>query len=241
MSKDNFDVIILNGRPAAGKSEVIDYLKKVPVAERLRRFHIGEFEEFDDFPILWAHFEDDDIFSKHGRGRAHTTEDYYFKDPFYWHYLIERLSLNYKRAVRDDPEYHARKTAIIEFARGGERAFEEAYGYLDPEILRRAGIVYIKVSYEESKRKNQRRANKDRPDSILQHSLPDEKMEHYYKSNDWEALAARDARAIDVKGIRVPYAVLENEPEVTHDPRLLGDALERVFGTLWAIHREERG
>ena len=42
MEKKTFDVIILNGRPAAGKSEVIDYLKKVPLEERVRRFHIGE-------------------------------------------------------------------------------------------------------------------------------------------------------------------------------------------------------
>ena len=60
MAGEIFDIIILNGRPAAGKSEVIDYLKKTPLDERIRRFHIGEFEEFDDFPILWERFEDDD-------------------------------------------------------------------------------------------------------------------------------------------------------------------------------------
>ncbi|MFN0152162.1 MAG: hypothetical protein ACKVU1_15780 [bacterium] len=240
MGKDNFDVIILNGRPAAGKSEVIDYLKKVPVAERLRRFHIGEFEEFDDFPILWERFEDDDIFSRYGRPRAHTTDDYYFKEHFFWNFLIERLNLAYNKTLRDDPKYHDTKTAIIEFSRGGENGFEEAYGYLDPQILKRAGIVYIKVSYEESKRKNQRRANKDRPDSILQHSLPDEKMDFYYKTNDWEKLAGRDPRAIDVKGVRVPYSVLENEPEVTDNAERLGQSLERVFAHLWTVQKGAR-
>jgi len=240
MGKDNFDVIILNGRPAAGKSEVIDYLKKVPVAERLRRFHIGEFEEFDDFPILWERFEDDDIFSRYGHPRAHTTPDYYFKEHFFWNFLIERLNLAYTKTLRDDPNYHDKKTAIIEFSRGGENGFEEAYGYLDPKILRRAGIVYIKVSYEESKRKNQRRANRDRPDSILQHSLPDEKMDFYYKTNDWEKLAARDPRAIDVKGVRVPYSVLDNEPEVTDKPEALGQSLERVFAHLWTVQKDMR-
>ena len=38
-----FDIIIFNGRPAAGKSEVIDYLKNTPLEERIRRFHVGEF------------------------------------------------------------------------------------------------------------------------------------------------------------------------------------------------------
>lgn len=238
MSRDIFDIIILNGRPAAGKSEVIDYLKSVPVPERIRRFHIGEFDEFDDFPILWERFEDDDIFARHGFPRAHTTEDYYFKDHFFWNFLIERLNISYQKATRDDPSYHDTRTALIEFSRGGERGFEEAYGYLAPAILERAGIVYIKVSYEESVRKNQRRANKDRPDSILQHSLPDDKMEFYYRKNDWDRLAAQDPHFINVNGSAVPYSVLENEPEVTDDPERLGRALEKVFGDLWSVYRE---
>ncbi len=240
MGKDTFDVVILNGRPAAGKSEVIDYLKNTPLAERVRRFHVGEFDEIDDFPILWERFEDDDIFERHGKPRAHTTSDYYFLDPFFWNFLIERINMSYAKRLRDEPKYHDARTAIVEFARGGQRGFEEAYSHLAPEILGRAGIVYIRVSYDESVRKNQRRANKDRPDSILQHSLPDEKMEFYYRTNDWDALAARDAREIAINGARVPYAVFENEPEVTDKPELLGKALEDVFGRLWRLRSEAR-
>ena len=33
MPKNNFDIIMLLGRPASGKSEVIDYLKKATVEE----------------------------------------------------------------------------------------------------------------------------------------------------------------------------------------------------------------
>ena len=66
MSRDIFDIIILNGRPAAGKSEVIDFLKRVPPEERVKKFHIGEFEEIDDFPILWEQFEDDDLLEDMG-------------------------------------------------------------------------------------------------------------------------------------------------------------------------------
>ena len=86
-----FPILILNGRPAAGKSEIIDYLKGIPVDERIRRFHIGEFEEFDDFPILWERFEDDDLFEKYGKPRlisnttfefdGETLPGYTFKDP----------------------------------------------------------------------------------------------------------------------------------------------------------------
>jgi len=55
-ARTTFDIILLTGRPGSGKSEVIDYLKQTPLEERLRRFHIGPFEEIDDFPMLWAWF-----------------------------------------------------------------------------------------------------------------------------------------------------------------------------------------
>jgi hypothetical protein len=61
MPSDAFDVLILIARPAAGKSEVIDYLQSTPVEERARRFHVGPFQVIDDFPMLWAWFEEDDI------------------------------------------------------------------------------------------------------------------------------------------------------------------------------------
>ena len=53
---DRFETIILIGRPAAGKSEVIDFLKKTDDAERARRFHVGPFTEIDDFPFVWETF-----------------------------------------------------------------------------------------------------------------------------------------------------------------------------------------
>jgi hypothetical protein len=230
----NFETILLIGRPAAGKSEVIDYLKKTPLAERERRFHIGDFEEIDDFPLLWERFEDDDILAKQGRPRLHTTDDYYFQDDWFWNFLILKMNLVYAKKLAADPDHAKKHTQVIEFARGGENGFGEAFSYLSDEILGRAGIVYIQVSYEESVRKNRRRARKGQEDSILHHSLPDEKMEHYYKLNDWDRLSggSLDGR-IAVRNHRVPFAVFPNEPEKTDDPAKLGPALEDVFGRLW--------
>jgi len=232
---NNFDVVILIGRPAAGKSEVIDYLKKTPIAERSRRFHIGDFEEIDDFVYVWETFEIDDILSKHGKPRIWTDEKYWFKDHFIWNLYIERISLAYRKKLAADPNYHTKMTTLVEFARGGENGFGEAFSYLHEEILKRACIIYIKVSYEESVRKNRRRAKPGMEDSILYHSLPDEKMEFYYKINDWEKLASKDPNYIDIKGYKVPYAVFENEPEKTDDPVKLGMELERVTSKLWKV------
>lgn len=232
-----FDVIILTGRPAAGKSEVIDYLKKCPSEERARRFHIGAFEEFDDFPYVWETFEIDKILAKHGKNRIWTDEKLFFTDPFVWNLYIERLNLAYEKRLAEFPEWHKDHTAIVEFARGGENGIGEALSYLSKEILERAGIVYIKVSYEESVRKNRRRFKPELAHSILYHSLPDEKMELYYKTNDWEKLASASPTHIRVNGINVPYAIFPNEPEVTHDPAPLGETLEKTLGDLWGLSR----
>ncbi len=49
MNSTHFPILIITGRPAAGKSEVIDFLKKTNAKERLERFHIADFEELNDF------------------------------------------------------------------------------------------------------------------------------------------------------------------------------------------------
>ncbi len=235
MSKNNFDVIILIGRPAAGKSEVIDFLKKTPDAERSKRFHIGPFEEVDDFVYVWETFEIDDILTRHGKPRVFSDEKYWFKDNFIWNLYIERLNLAYRKKIAADAKYHDTMTTLVEFARGGENGFGEAFSYLHEDVLKRAGIIYIKVSYEESVRKNRRRARPGLEDSILHHSLPDEKMDFYYKVNDWEKLTANNPNYIDIKGFKVPYATFENEPEKTLDPAKLGAELERTTTKLWSV------
>jgi len=230
---DVFPAIVLIGRPAAGKSEVIDFLKKTELSERRRRFHIGEFTEIDDFPFIWDWFEEDDILKKHGKERLHSRSDYYFKDEFLWNVCIEKINLAFDRHKRDLPGFLEDHTAIIEFARGGENGFSEAFSYLSQSILMCTGIVYIKVSYEESCRKNRRRSRKGLEDTVLFHSLPQDKMDYYYKVNDWDRIAPADEGVVDIKGHKVPYSVLPNEPEVTDAPGKLAPVLENTLGRLW--------
>ena len=231
---NNFPILIITGRPAAGKSEVIDFLKKADPKERLERFHIADFEELDDFVYVWETFEIDDMLTKHGKPRIWTDEKYWFKDHFIWNLYMERINLEYRKKLARDPTFHDKKTTLVEFARGGENGIYEALSYLHEDILRRVHLMYIRVSYEESVRKNHRRARKGQEDSILFHSLPDEKMEFYYKTNDWDKLEAKDPNFIEVKGFKIPYAVFENEPEKTLEPKLIGDELERAAKKLWS-------
>jgi len=235
---ERFETIILIGRPAAGKSEVIDFLKKTGEAERARRFHIGPFTEIDDFPFVWETFEIDDILERLGQPRAFTNKDYYFTGGHVWNLFIERINLEFRKRLARDAEFTTKQTVLVEFARGGENGFGEAFSHLADEILGRAGIVYLNVSYEESCRKNRRRFDPAQADSILFHGLPDEKMEFYYRTNDWERLSGgRKTGTIRVRGFDVPFAVFDNEPERTDDPAKLGPALEDVFARLWGQMR----
>lgn len=228
--KPALPIIILTGRPASGKSEVIDYLKKTPVEERLRRFGIGVLDEIDDFPMLWTWFEEDAIREKilH-QPRIHTDAAGYFLHQYQWDLLIERISLDYEKKLRD-ADYHDRCSAIIEFSRGTEHGgYTSAFQHLSDAILANAVIVYIDVPYEESLRKNRKRFNPARPDSILEHGLPDEKLERLYHDVDWEDVSRGSATHITVRGHAVPYVVFDNMPSKTDDPALLGPALDDVF------------
>lgn len=230
-----FPILILNARPAAGKSEITRYLETIPLQERIERFHIGSLKILDDFPMLWAWFEEDDLLEKEfGLPRLHSTPDRYFEEEAFWHLLIRRLGLDYEKWHQDSTEAG---TVIIEFSRGSEHGgYREAYQHLSDKILQRASCLYVHVSYEESLRKNKRRFNPDRPYSILQHALEDEKVGRLYLEDDWFDFSAPDSDYLSVRNIKIPYVVLENEDDVTTErgPEL-GLRLESVLEHLWNI------
>ena len=232
-----FDIILLIARPAAGKSEIIQHLRHMSSQHRFQQYHINEFEEIDDFPMLWTWFEEDDILSEMGYPRLHSDEKGYFLGDHLWNVLIERINLEYAKKIRDQPDYHQHMTTIIEFARGtAHGGFKGAFQQLSPQIVERMAILYIDVSWEESLRKNRARFNPNRPDSILEHGLTDEKMEALYRYVDWEQIAA-DKDFIEIQNIKVPYVVFENEDDVTTKGGIaLSKRLEKTFDKLWNLY-----
>ena len=240
MSDGFFPVIILIGRPASGKSEIIDFLTRTPPDPRRRQFHITDLDVIDDFPMLWTWFEQDHILSKRlGQPRLHTDAEGYFKHRYLWHLLIEQISLEYQKRLRDNPTYHTHSTTLVEFSRGSEHGgYEEAFSHLADDLLRRAAVVYVRVSFEESLRKNRHRFNPERPDSILEHGLPDEKLERIYRDDDWATFAPGDEGFLTVHSARVPYVVFENEDDVTTGkPDLLAARIESTLAQLWELQQ----
>ena len=148
--------------------------------------------------------------------------------------MIQRLDLDYHKRLRDDPEYPAHTTTIVEFSRGSEHGgYAGAFENLSNELLSRAVIVYVRVSFAELLRKNRRRFNPNKPDSILEHSLPDAKLERLYRLDDWDDLTRSDSEFVTIRSQRVPYAVFENEDDVTtHKPEQLAARLEVVLAGL---------
>ena len=90
---------------------------------------------------------------------------------------------------------------------------------------------------EELLRKNCVRANPDRPDSILQHSLSDEKLADLYRDSDWAEFSAGDPERVVIQGISVPYAVFPNEDDVTTERgSALGQRLADTLARLWRVY-----
>ena len=241
MSETFFPILILNARPAAGKSEILHALKSTPVEERIARFHIGPLHILDDFPLLWSWFEEDHLLETvFHLPRLHTTTDGYFLTNDLWHLLIQRLSLEYEKWRRDASGEH---TVVFEFSRGAEHGgYEEAFEHLSREILDKAACMYIDVTYEESLRKNRARFNPERPDSILEHGLPDEKMERLYSEDDWSNFSSGDPQYLSIQEIRVPYVNFENDDDVTSaGGEALHKRLEERLGMLWSLWQRRPG
>jgi hypothetical protein len=236
-----FRHLLVLGRPACGKSEFIDFLKHADVETRRRRLHIGRFEEVDDFPWLWEKFQEDAIWEKAGYERLYTQE-YMPGNPgmapkgaklFDWcmHKFNDVIAGQYLGR----PGFYDDTTLLVEFSRGGATGFGRALGMLAPEVLAPAAIFYIKVSREESWRRNVARYQEKLKHSILAHMVPRETYDYFYDTNDWDGLT--DGRAsgwLTVNGLDVPFVSMNNEPEST-DPAVLEERYAAALGELWAL------
>jgi hypothetical protein len=112
--------------------------------------------------------------------------------------VADALEGEAKRLLDERNENNAQdltgKTIVIEFARGGAHGsalpLAAPFGYqyslaqLSEQVLKNAGILYIWVTPEESRRKNYERTDPNDPGSILNHGVPIEVMMNDYGTDD---------------------------------------------------------
>jgi hypothetical protein len=235
-----FDHLLLLGRPASGKSEFIDFMKKVPDDVRARKYHIGRFEEVDDFVWIWEKFMEDDLWEKAGYDRLYSKQ-YMPGNPGLspegerlFDFCMQKFNDVITKKYLKKDRFYDDGTLFVEFARGRKNAFRKSLGALEPEILRRSAILFIYVTMEESWRRNVARYQEKLKHSILAHMVPKETFDYYYSEHDWLDLTdEKPAGHIQVGGLKIPFVTMNNEPEST-DPVILekryGDALNKLYG-----------
>ncbi len=212
-ASDVLPYVILLGRPASGKSELIQFLVSLSPDERAEEYRLGPLVIQDDFPILWDKFVEDDDWEAVGRGRllsAPANGNYYVTDDLVWPFLIRRLNRRLE-AMQEAPG----STVLVEFARGGDDGYRSALEALSPRVLERAGVVYVDVSYEESCRRNRARYDEARRAGLLTHSVPEHELARTYATDDWHTLAQDPTGYLDLGSQRVPYVTVPNTPEPT--------------------------
>jgi hypothetical protein len=233
-----FDNILLLGRPAAGKSEFIDFMKRVSGRDRAELYRIGRFEEVDDFPWLWEKFLEDNLWEEAGFPRLYSHREggnigLNRKSIALFDLMIVRFNHEVEKRYMSRPEFYDEGTLFIEFSRGADGGYRRALGKLSVEILRRSAILYVDVSFDESWRRNIARYEERKKHSILAHMATRRVMETIYSEDDWAELSCGKADgSLDIGGARVPFVVVHNEPEVKEDKLLAeryGPRLRRLM------------
>ncbi len=123
------------------------------------------------------------------------------------------------------------KTLVIEFARGGKDGssmpLEAPFGYgyslsrLSPALLENASILYVWVTPEESRRKNEARTDPNDPGSILHHGVPLHVMLNDYGCDDMDWLEQNSGKpgTLEIKAhdrsFQLPIGRFDNRVDKT--------------------------
>lgn len=230
-----FDHLFVFGRPASGKSEFIDFIKKTNVEDRIKLFHASHIEELDDYKMLAQKFKEDDVWKKITGDAKYTTmeaETHVITDLTLYNFAANRINdIAIKRYI-PNMAFYEHNTLLIEFSRGRQIGYEETLKLMDPEVLKRGAIFYIKTSFDECWRRNVARYEEKKALSVLAHMVPRDTMERMYRTDDWEKITNdQKSGSITINGVDVPFVTMDNENE-SKDPKVLTDRYKKCLDVL---------
>jgi len=236
-----FDHLFLLGLPASGKSEFIDFMKKQSPEELAENFHIGHLEEMDDFVWLWEKCIEDDLWEEVGKGRLFSKKDganYSIADGDLYKFFTECFNREIPKTYLARPEFYRDGTLIIEFSRGGDNTYDYTLNRLDPRILKRGAVLYVSVTPEESRRRNEARYQEKLAHSILAHKTPDDVMDKFYPFDDWAKFTKDETSGVlTCNGVELPFFTMNNEPE-SKDVEVLAGRYSKALDTLWELYNK---
>lgn len=239
LKKDNintFGNLFVFGRPASGKSEFIDFIKKTNPSERIEKFNIGLLEELDDYVVLAQKFNEEEIWNKLNGKRKYTYMEegnHIIEDLSLFNFAANRVAHIALNRFADNNEFYKDHTLFIEFSRGIDIGYKETLDLFNPKIFKKSAIIYIKTSFDECWRRNVARYQEKKKFSILAHMVPWAQMKNFYFYDDWSKLTSdQEAGFLELKGIKVPFVTLDNESE-SKDPVILSarykNSLDKLF------------
>ncbi|MCK4777694.1 MAG: hypothetical protein KAS39_04895, partial [Actinomycetia bacterium] len=204
-------------------------------------YHVGDILEIDDFKFIWTLGELDDENENKGIERKYTKRvevgTYAVGADSVYVDLIGEINKEFRKRL--DESFFDTNTLFVEFSRGTNFTYTESLNALDEEILKQAVIYYVKVSYNESLRKNKRRYKPEEADSILFHSVPDEVMVRYEHDDFFKLVEQSDDDYMKIKGIRIPFGIFDNEPEKTDDGDKIESELSETFIPMYGLFQKK--
>jgi len=227
-----FDNLLIWALPGSGKSEILAFLRGLTPAQRAE-FGVGDMVEIDDYPMVAESLRRDNVREERSLTRLMTHHETHLDGGFHDRAVAMGMLDSHLNVLRDgelkrNPYLYEISTLFIECARGGpadatfpmEGGYQSTLLHLKPGILEKAAILYVYVTPEQARAKNDARYDPDHPQSTLGHRVPTNVMLNYYGKDDFHWMLEQGAAAgregyVKAGDLWLPAVALDNRDDKT--------------------------
>lgn len=199
--------IFLLGRPGCGKSEIFRRLTEKFKNEKI----YDDFIRVDDFPKLWAIFQNDEKTGKWARCRKTSDGGYKVTDNGIWNEILKQVNDDVKSLQK------AGRVVFIEFSRPN---YIESMKNFSGDIIGNSVVIYVDCSFETCWARNVARHEAAVAKGTDDHLVSREEMEKTYLHDDRDALLG---------SLKIPVLVVDTDtPGTAH----LVPKIERIVNEI---------